>query len=204
MSEILQDLEGVVCLIDDILMYGKTLEDHDKHLTAVLLKIAEAGVTLNDEKCEIPQNQVKFLGQLVDSNGIHPDPGKVTAIKLMNVPTNITELRRFLAMVNQLAKFTPQLSEGTKPLRELLSSKNQWLWSESQQQAFEAVQNMVTSDAILALFDPYRPTQVSADVSSYGLGEVLTQQQPSGEWKPISYISRALTTTEQRYERLWP
>ena len=165
-------------------------------------KIAEAGITLNEEKCDISQNQVKFLGQIIDSNGIHPDPGKVTAVKQMNAPTNITELRRFLGMVNQLAKFTPQLSEATKPLRELLSSKNQWLWSDSQQQAFEAVRNMVSSDTILALFDPHRPTQVSADASSYGLGAVLMQQQPSGEWKPISYISRALTTTEQHYAQI--
>ena len=114
----------------------------------------------------------------------------------------ILELRRFLGMVNQLAKFTPQLSEATKPLRELLSSKNQWLWSDSQQQAFEAVRNMVSSDTILALFDPHRPTQVSADASSYGLGAVLMQQQPSGECKPISYISQALTTTEQRYAQI--
>ena len=202
MSEVLQDLEGVVCLIDDILIYGKTQEEHDKRLTAALHKIAEAGITLNEEKCDISQNQVKFLGQIIDSNGIHPDPGKVTAVKQMNAPTNITELRRFLGMVNQLAKFTPQLSEATKPLRELLSSKNQWLWSDSQQQAFEAVRNMVSSDTILAPFDPHRPTQVSADASSYGLGAVLMQQQPSGEWKPISYISRALTTTEQHYAQI--
>ena len=58
---------------------------------------------------------------------------------------------------------------------------------------------MVSSNTILALFDPHRPTQVSADASSYGLSAVLTQQQSSGEWKPISYISQAFTTTEQRY-----
>ena len=94
MSEVLQDLEGVVCLIDDILIYGKTQEKHDKCLTAALHKIAEAGITLNEEKCEISQNKVKFLGQIVDSNGIHPDPGKVKAVKQMKAPTNITELRR--------------------------------------------------------------------------------------------------------------
>ena len=83
-------------------------------------------------------------------------------------------------MVNQLAKFTPQLSEATKPLQELLSLNNQWLWSDSQQQAFKAVRNMVSSDAILALFDSHRPTQVSADASLCGLGAILTQQPPQG------------------------
>ena len=156
MYEVLQGLEGVVRLIDDILIYGQTQEEHDKHLTEVLHKIAAAGITLNQEKCEISQSQVKFLGQIVDSKGIHPDPGKVAAVKQMNAPTDVKELRRFLGMVNQLAKFTPQLSDATKPLRELLSSKNQWLWSDVQQQAFEAVRNMVSSDRVLALFDPHR------------------------------------------------
>ena len=202
MYEVLQGLERVVCLIDDILIYGQTQEEHDKHLTEVLHKIAAAGINLNQEKCEISQSQVKFLGQIVDSKGIHPDPEKGAAVKQMNAPIDVKELRRFLGMVNQLANFTPQLSDATKPLRELLSSKNQWLWSDVQQQAFEAVRNMVSSDRVLALFDPHRPTRVSADASSYGLGAVLTQQQPSGEWKPISYVSRALTTTEQRYAQI--
>ena len=201
-SEILQSLEGVVCLIDDILIYGKTQEEHDKRLTTVLQKIAAAGITLNVEKCEIAKTQVKFLGQLIDKQGIYPDPGKVSAVKNMKAPSNITELHRFLGMINQLGKFIPQLAEATKPLRELLSAKNQWLWSSSQQQAFKTVQAMVSSDSALALFDPCRPTRVSADASSYGLGAVLTQQQPSGEWKSVSYISRSLTATEQRYAQI--
>ena len=90
--EVLQGLEGVVCLIDDILIYGKIQEEHDKRLTEVLHKIAAAGITLNQQKCEISQSQVKFLGQIVNSKGIHPDPGKVAAVKQMNAPTDIKEL----------------------------------------------------------------------------------------------------------------
>ena len=82
------------------------------------------------------------------------------------------------------------------------AQKNHWLWSDIQEQAFEAVQNMVNSERELTLFDPHRPTRVSADASSYGLGAILTQQQPSGEWKPVLYISRDLTTTEQRYAQI--
>ena len=202
MSEILQGLEGVVCLIGDILVYGKTQEEHDKHLTTILHKITVAGVTLKEDKCEIPKTQVKYLGQLIDKHRIHLDPGKVSAIKQMKTPTNITELGCFLGMINQLGKFIPQLAEVTKPLRELLSAKNQWLWSNSQQQAFKTVQSMVSSNSALALFDLCRPTTVSADTLSYGVGAVLTQQQVSGEWKPVSFISRSLTATEQCYAQI--
>ena len=129
MSEILQGLDGVVCLIDDILVYGKNQEEHDTHLTAVMERIGAAGLTLNREKCEFAQRKIKFLGQVLGEEGIQPDPNKIAAIQKMREPQNISDLRRFLGMVNQLSKFSPQLAEKTKPLRDLLSTKNQWLWA---------------------------------------------------------------------------
>ena len=122
MSEILSGLKGVVCLIDDVLVYGTTQEDHDKNLLAALSQIQEAGLTLNKEKCVFSTTTIKFLGQMVDANGIKPDPDKIKAINDMPRPTNITELRRFLGMVNQLNKFSPNLASHLKPLHELLSS----------------------------------------------------------------------------------
>lgn len=202
MSEILQGLDGVVCLIDDILVYGKDQEEHDTHLTAVMERIGAAGLTLNLDKCEFAQRKIRFLGQVLGEAGIQPDPNKTAAIQKMKEPQNISDLRRFLGMVNQLSKFSPQLAEKTKPLRDLLSTKNQWLWGSSQQQAFRTIKDELSSSRVLALFDAERNTRVSADASSYGLGAVLAQQQPTGEWKPIAYISRALTATEQRYAQI--
>jgi len=68
------------------------------------------------------------LGQLVDSSGIHTNPQKAEAIQLMKSPTSPSEVQRFLGMANQLDKFTPSLAEVTKPLHDLLSSKNSWAW----------------------------------------------------------------------------
>ena len=166
-TKILQSVDRIVCLINDILVHSKTQEERDKRLTVVLQKIAATGVTLNTNKCEISQTQVKFLGQLIDKHGIYPDPTKISALKKMKAPTNITELRRFLGMINQLGKFIPQLSDSNKPLRELLSVENQWVWTSCQQQAFKSIKELVSSDSPLALFDPCRPTTVSADASSY-------------------------------------
>ena len=120
----------------------------------------------------------------------------------MKEPQKISDLRHFLGMVNQLSKFSPLLAEKTKPLRDLLSTKNQWLWVSSQQQVFRTIKDELSSSRVLALFDAERNTRVSADASSYGLGAVLTQQQPTGEWKPTVYISRALTATEQCYTQI--
>ena len=106
-------------------------KEHDKHLTAVLHKVA-AGITLNLEKCEFSCKEIRFLGQLVDKQGICTDPNKVKAIQQMKEPKNVTELCRFLGMINQLGEFTPNLAKNTKPLRDLLSSKNQWSWGSNQ------------------------------------------------------------------------
>ena len=112
----LSGLSEVVCLVNDILIYGRNKEDHDKNLTTALERIAAAGLTFNCEKCEFAQTRVKFLGQVVDEMSIRPDPDKVNSIRRMQQPSNITELHQFLSMVNQLSKFSPQLPEKTKPL----------------------------------------------------------------------------------------
>lgn len=202
MCEILSGLEGVVCLVDDILICGKTQAEHDERLIAVLTRLSEAGLTLNKEKCELNRTSIKFLGQLVDETGVKPDPDKILAIQGMKPPTNITELRRFLGMINQLNKFSPNLADRTKPLRDLLSKKNHWVWGDEQDKAFREIKESLSSEEVLARFDATLEIVVSADGSSYGLGAVLQQRQPNGELQPIAYISRAMTTTEQRYAQI--
>ena len=103
-------------MIDDILIYGRNQEEHDKRLSDMLNKLQQAGVTLNKEKCKFSTSCIQFLGQQVDSQGIRPDPEKVNAIQQMAQPTNVKELRRFLGMTNHLSKFTPNLAETTKSL----------------------------------------------------------------------------------------
>jgi len=77
MSKVLTGLEVVVCLIDDVLVYGNTEEEHDQRLKDALSKISNAGLTLNREKCTCGVTKINFLGQSVDSDGIKPDPRKV-------------------------------------------------------------------------------------------------------------------------------
>ena len=201
-SSILQGLDGIVCLMDDILVHGRTQAEHDRRLKAVLEKLQASGITLNKEKCLFSQTRVNFLGQVLTPSGVSSDPNKVAAIRKMKEPTNVSEVRRFLGMTNQLSKFAPNLADQTKPLRDLLSSKNQWNWGESQRRAFSQIKDALTESPVLALFDPSRKTTVSADASSFGLGAVLLQEQKKGETRAVAYISRAMTQTEQRYAQI--
>ena len=201
MNEILAGCTGTLCLIDDVLVFGATQEEHDLRLDGVLARIQAAGVTLNDEKCVFSTTTVKFLGHIVDKFGIRADPEKTMAINKMAQPTNVTELRRFMGMINQLGKFSPNLASITQPLRELMSSKSAWIWGPAQEQSFQASKDELSKPTVLALYNPESKTKLSADASSYGLGAVLLQEHDH-EWKPVVYASRSLTETESRYAQI--
>ena len=126
MNNVLSGLPGVLCHVDDILVYGKDLTEHESRLHATLKRIQAAGITLNQSKCCFNQSRASFLGHVIDKDGILPDPKKTTAILEMAPPSSVTELRRFMGMINQMNKFSPNISHISKPLRELLSSKISW------------------------------------------------------------------------------
>ena len=88
---------------------------------------------------------MKFLGHLIDARGIRADPQKTSAILEMEPPHNITELRRFMGMANQLGKFSPRLAEISQPLRELLSTNRSWVWGPDQERAFAEVKAELTT-----------------------------------------------------------
>ena len=119
----------------------------------------------------------------------------------METPKSVMELRRFLSMVNQLRKFSPNIAEFSQPLRELLSDKKAWLRTPVQDEAFVKLKQELTSPNILALYDPNAETTVSADASSHGLGAVLLQKL-NDQWHPVAYASRSMTDTESRYTQI--
>ena len=201
MSRILEGLEGVVCLMDDVVIFGRSQDEHDKRLRTALDALVLSGITLNRAKCVFNKSQIEFIGQVVSEHGVTASEDKLSAIKQMKTPEDIHELRRFLGMVQQLGKFAPNLSEITEPLRCLLSVKNPWYWGPDQTRSFNETKALLVKSPVLALYDVSLPTKITADSSSYGLGAVLTQQHPEG-WRPVAYASRTLTTTEQRYAQI--
>ena len=163
-----------------MLVHGETQQIHDERLQAVLKRLAESNITLNLDKCEFSKSEVKVLGNIVSANGISPDPEKIEAIVNLPAPKNIREVRSFLGMVNRLSKFTKHLDDKTKPLRDLLSKKNSWTWSHSQESTFREIKECLISRPILALYDVNQKTKVSSDASKYVIGGVVLQEQDDG------------------------
>ena len=105
MQSVLAGVEATVNMIDDTLVYGKDQTEHDEGLGEVLCTLEEAGITLNAEKREYSKANLTFLGHVIDMSGIRPDPDKIKTIHDMEDPTNVTELRCFLGITNQLEDF---------------------------------------------------------------------------------------------------
>ena len=133
MSRILEGLDRVVCQMDDVLVFGHTQEGHDHHLQDTLSHIAAAGLTLNKEKCVFSKPTMKFLGHIIS---ISPDHDKTAAIQNMPPPESP---RRFMGMVTQLGKFSPNLAQISQPLRELLGATKAWRWGQPQEEAFARI-----------------------------------------------------------------
>ena len=202
MSQVLDSLEGVICMIDDVLVFGATNEEHDCHLLAVLQHIDQAGITLNEAKCQFRKTSVRFCGYVIDSKGIHPDLSKTEALTNLPACQNVADVRRFLGMANQLGKFTPNLAELSHPLQQLLTKGREWCWNAAQQKAFNSIKAELTSPSVLALYNPNYPTRVSADVSSFGLGTIISQQQSTGECRSVAFQSRSMLPAEQQYSQI--
>ena len=88
-------------------------------MIAALERLQAAGATLNPAKCKFRQKMVKFLRHLIDERGIRADPDKTSVLLKMEPPQNITDLRRFMGMANQLGKFSHRLAEVSQPFQEI-------------------------------------------------------------------------------------
>ena len=154
MSTILDGLPGVICLVDDILVFGACQEEHDQRLQAVLQRLASAGLTLNGEKCLFSVSQLCFCGYLMGKDGIRPDPAKVTVLTEMPACKDVHEVRHFLGLANQLGRFSPNLPSLSQPLRGLLVKRNSWCWIASHQTAFDRIKAELSSQPVLALYSP--------------------------------------------------
>ena len=138
----------------------------------------------------------------LSSKGIQPPHQKVDAIKHFKTPSNVSEVRSFLGLINFVSRFVPNLATEAEPLQRLTRSGSKWTWGPEQQKSFQALKNSISSASCLAFFDKNRKTELRVDASPVGLGAILCQIQDDGTSRPVAYASRSLSNVERRYSQI--
>ncbi|XP_061506862.1 uncharacterized protein K02A2.6-like [Anopheles gambiae] len=201
MEVMLAGLGGVAVYLDDIVVGGPNEEAHMKNLRAVLKRIEEYGFTIRLDKCSFQKKQIKYLGHLLDSKGLRPDPARIEAILNLQVPTDVTGVRSFLGAVNYYGKFVRNLSMVRHPLDSLLKEGASFTWTKQCQDAFDQFKAILSSDLLLTHYDPRQEIIVAADASSFALGATISHRFKDGSIKVVQHASRTLTKTEQKYSQ---
>ncbi|SJL05182.1 related to TY3B TY3B protein [Armillaria ostoyae] len=185
MNNIFKDLisKGKVTIyLDDILIFSKDLDEHRR--------IAE--------KCEFEVLKTEYLGVIILEGQVRMDPVKLAGIAEWPTPTKKKELQSFLGFMNFYRKFIKNYSKVIRALTQL-TGKAEWMWGAAQNQAFQQLKKQMAEDVILAIPNKTGHFCIEADASNGAVGAVLSQEQ-EGVWRPVAFMSKALSTTERNYE----
>ena len=118
-NEQVRDIQGVINISNDIIVFGEIQEKHDEALEAVFRRVLSVGLTVSKEKCEFNKKSLEFFGFVFSRKNISPDPRKVKTIQEAKLPSSTIEVRSFIGMATYCAKFIPKFRDMTKPLWEL-------------------------------------------------------------------------------------
>ena len=193
------DLEPYVLVyLDDIVVISPDFDTHLSILTKVLDRLQKAGLTVSREKCQFCMPRLKYLGYIVDGNGLHVDPDKVEAILRIPTPKTVTEIRRFAGMASWYRRFVPEFATIMDPLHRLTKKNARFDWTDECEKAFMQIKKQLVEAPILTCPDFGKPFCLQTDASAYGLGAVLSQTL-DGEERVIGFLSRSLTRQERNY-----
>ncbi|SJL04701.1 uncharacterized protein ARMOST_08071 [Armillaria ostoyae] len=201
MNDIFKDLisEGKVTIyLDDILIFTRDHGEHRRIVRCVLQKLRENKLFLKAEKCEFEVLETEYLGVIISEGQVCMDPVKLAGIAEWPTLTKKKELQSFLGFTNFYRKFIKNYSKVVRALTQLTGNA-EWTWGAAQNQAFQQLKKQMAEDVILAIPTPDGRFRVEADASNGAVGTVLSQEQ-EGKWRPVAFMSKALTVTERNYE----
>jgi hypothetical protein len=187
--------------IDDILIYSSgSLADHQEKVKKVLIRLREAGLQVDINKCDFQAKSVKYLGFIVEvGRGIKVDPEKVQAIQLWETPKTVKGIRSFVGFANYYRQFIPQFSALARPLTELTKKDATFVWSKECQEAFEDLKARLISAPVLAHWDPERETVLETDSSGYVVGGTLLQFGDNRLLRPVAFFLKKNLLAECNY-----
>ena len=200
MSRVLLGLEWKICLvyIDDVIVFSSTFEEHIHRLRLVFDRFRQANLKLKPAKCHFAQASVNYLGFIVSSKGVLPDPAKLAAVDSFPVPKSVKEVRSFLGLCNYYRRFVEKFASIASPLNRLTRKDVSFVWTPECEEAFVELKRRLCSPPILAYPDFHQPFHLYTDASQSAIGYVLGQVI-DGKEVVIAYGGRELNSAETRY-----
>jgi hypothetical protein len=184
----------VIVFLDDILIYSKSEEEHEKHLRMVLQVLREHKLYAKLSKCIFYQKKIHYLGHIISAEGITVDPEKIEAIRGWPMPRNVTEVRSFMGLVCYYQRFIKGFSKIASPITSLQKKGVKFEWTSKCEERFQQLKDILTSAPILKIADLDEDFVVCTDACKEGLGGVLTQKD-----HVVCYESRKLKEHERNY-----
>jgi len=182
--------------LDDIIIYARSLAEHDVKLREVLDRLWTYKLKLHPQKCEFLRKEVSYLGHQITEGGVQPDPQKVAAIEQFPTPTNPKQLKASCGMISYYRQFIPNGSRIASPLYKLLKKDTKYEWTAAQENAFQHLKSNLTRQSILQYPDFAKEFVLTIDASNQGLGAVLSQG-PIGKDLPV-WIAQNPTIPQAR------
>ena len=200
MNDVFRDLLDVcvVVFLDDICVYSRTPEEHEKHLRLVLERLREHKLYAKASKCEFFKEEVEFLGFTVGRHGVKVTESKTAAVREWPTPRTVKEVRQFLGLASYLRRHIKDFSKIANPLYDLTKKDRPFSWTAREGEAFQGLKDAICSAPTLAIADPNLPYTIHTDASDYALGGILLQQHGK-IWRPVAFHSRKLNPHERNY-----
>ena len=154
------------------------------------------------QHCQFAQAKLEYLGHVLSWNGIEKG-SKVNDVLLMPPPHDVSSLRSFLGSVQFYGKFLPShASTVAEPLHQLTRKGVPWRWESVEDQAFQRLKTLLSSDKVLVHFDPTLPVGISCDASHVGIGAVLFHCFPDASERPIANALKTLPRSQRNYSHI--
>jgi len=181
---------GLLAYLDNILIYAKTLEEHDQMVHKVLTRLQTNGLAVSPEKYVWQAQEVEFLGYLIGRNGIAMSQDKVEAVLSWKTPSYLMEVQSFLGFANFYRHFIKDYSRVARPLTELTKGdKKNWEWNEKAGEAFQELKQRFTTAPILSHFDTQKPVILETDALDFAIEAVLSQRDEEGRLHLVAFHS---------------